>query len=62
MIQYHKLEVNFKYDFSELKAGDKFAYQGIEYEKISGNLAESIRSKALTEINPEEKVYLYELG
>jgi hypothetical protein len=57
-----KLEVNFKYDFQTLKAGDKFAWNGTEYEKISGNYATRLHDNKQVEIPEGTSVFLYELG
>lgn len=57
-------EVGFYCLFGELKAGDKFAYQGANYEKISGNLADlTVNGKIVRteEIPPDAKVYVWEL-
>lgn len=54
------LEVGYDYDFGELKAGDKFVWEGVEYEKISGNSAVRYDNK-IVEIPGDAKVYLYEL-
>lgn len=59
------MEIGFYYDFGELKAGDRFAYKGGEYEKISGNFADVLCGDKVvdTEEIPEgAKVYLYEVG
>lgn len=49
------------YDFGELKAGDKFVWKGIEYEKVSGSFASRIVDGKAEEIPDEAKVYLFEL-
>ncbi len=54
------MEVGFKYNFGELKAGDKFAWHGAEYEKISGNCAIEIYSNKIVEFE-NTLVYLYEV-
>ncbi len=55
------LEIDYHYDFSELKAGDKFAYEGVDYEKISGNMAVAIRTDKIKDFEANSRVYLYEL-
>lgn len=44
--------------FGELKAGDRFIWQGIEWEKISGNMAETdITGKnSIQEFHPNTQV------
>lgn len=51
-------------DFGELKAGDKFLLNGLEYEKISGNMADIVGSNPIkcVEIQAETEVFLTELG
>jgi hypothetical protein len=56
------LEVGFRYEFGELKAGDKFAWQGGEYEKISGNFAIDLHTNSTVEFGSPTSVYLYEVG
>jgi len=56
------MEAGFKYEFGELKAGDIFAYEGLEYEKISGNTAiNQVNDKPVT-FGPETIVFLCEVG
>jgi hypothetical protein len=63
-----KLEVGYHYEFGELKSGDRFAWNGLEYEKLSGNLADLLLGGKLSdpiktvEVPPDTKVYLFELG
>ena len=57
-----ELEIGFTYEFGELKAGDKFAYQGIEYEKISGNSAVELVTNKIIEFDYPTYVYLYEVA
>lgn len=56
------LDIGFKYEFGELKAGDKFAYLGGEYEKISGCMAVNLSTDKVEEFGGDIKVYLYEVG
>lgn len=57
-----KLEVGYRYDFGQLKPGDKFAWKGLEYEKVSGNFAARLFDDQPTEIPEGIQVYLYEKG
>jgi hypothetical protein len=56
------MEEGYRYKFGELKAGDKFAYQGAEYEKISGNFADILGKEECVEIPEDAIVYLFERG
>ena len=54
------MEVNNYYDFGELKSGDRFVWNGVEHEKLSGNLADVIGTNQTVEVPPDARVYLYE--
>ncbi len=56
------METGFYYDFGELKAGDRFAWRGGDYEKISGNGATDLFTGSVVEIPEGVAVYLYEVG
>jgi hypothetical protein len=61
------LEVGYHYDFGKLKSGDRFAMNGLEYEKLSGNFADRLYGGKIDETKPPVEipagttVYLYQL-
>ena len=65
------MQAEFHYNFGELKAGDRFAYLGCDYEKISGNCAVLLangepvmkgKQPKIQEVPANASVYLYEFG
>ncbi len=55
------LEVGFSYYFGFLKSGDRFAWGGGEFEKVSGNIAVRLWDEKVVEMPEGVKVHLYEV-
>lgn len=66
-----RLEVGYRYRFNELKPDDQFAMNGLDHEKLSGNMADVIEDHGpdevptvlrIVEVDCDTLVYLYQEG
>lgn len=63
-----RLEINSRYRFGDLVSGDRFAWNGQDYEKLSGTMADLLNAKGdyadpdhPTTFDDDEIVFLYQL-